>query len=94
MRRNLFTDSQLQNVVMMTPNTNTATAVISSTCGVMTFITSGSYLDNTHTPVPSTAMATMPARSPMPTALLRNGARMNPHEAPTSFIVWMLNLRA
>ena len=94
MRKNLFTESQAQMVVRIMPTESTTSAVKAMTCASMMVSISGSYWYRAIMPIPNTTRAMKAESSPNPTAMRRNGSRMKPHEAPTSFIVCIANRRA
>ena len=94
MRKNLFTDIVEHIAVMNSPKNTTTPAVIASTSHVITSRMSGSYIYNVYMAPPSAQQAISEARSQSAIYLRTKGARMNPHDAPTSFMVWMVKRRA
>ena len=94
MRRNLLTEMFAQITVIMIPHSSTVAPVMAISRHVTMVRISGSYQYNAYMPKPKTTHASTAATIPIKTALKTNGLRMNPQEAPTSFMVWMEKRRA
>ena len=91
-RKNLFTESHEHKNVMSIPKAIIIIAVVTITFIFRTTAISGSLLYNRYIHIPSIIMAINADTKPCNTALRKNGIRMKFHDAPTSFIVCMVNV--
>ena len=87
MRKYLLIDIYAQNEVIAKPNTNTDVMTINMVWGVTISISSGSYFTSMDAMAIRIASAKSPAKIPIHMLRRRNGRRMNPQLAPTSFMV-------
>ena len=94
MRKNLLTDIVEHIAVMKSPKNTTTPAVIANSSHVSTSIMPGSYIYSPYIAPPKAQHAMSAASKPRAIYLRTNGPLMNPHDAPTSFIVCMEKRRA
>lgn len=87
MRKKRFTDRYAQNTVIVIPKMIIPTPTIAMFSIGNKDIIPGSRCANKYNAPPRKRLAAIPEKNPIQRLLIKNGRLMNPHVAPTSFIV-------
>lgn len=92
MRKKRVTDVYAHDIVISIPNAITVIAIMNMLVGGNMVITAGSSCIIKYNVIPNKISAAIPEKRPIYMFCIINGRRMNPHVAPTSFMVCNKNL--